>query len=294
MHADQVDVSAEVVARLVADQFPGWSHARVRPIASGGTVNALFRVGDDVVLRFPLRPSPDPATRESLGREQDCARRLADVVDVEVPRPLGLGRPGEGYQGWWTAYRWIPGRTADEGSVADLAGFAHDLARFVRQVHAMDTEGRGWDGRSRGGPLAGLDDRVREALSDSVDLLDVAPIAATWERCLTADGHTGDDVWIHADLMPGNFLVRGGRLAAVIDLGSLTIGDPAVDLMPAWNLLDIRARAAYRAALGADDAAWERGRGWAIAQAVIALPYYVHTNPHMTAVARTTLRAVLE
>lgn len=293
MHLDQVDVSAEIVTRLVADQFPGWSDLPVRPVASGGTVNALFRVGEEVILRLPLRPSADPTMRESLRREQDNARWLADVVSFEVPRPLGLGRPGDGYDGWWAAYDWIPGRPAELHRIGDQIGVANDLARFVHEVRAVGTDGRRWDGYSRGGPLARLDDKVRKAFADSAGLLDVAPVAETWDRCLAVDPHTGDDVWLHADLMPGNLLVRDGRLAAVIDLGSLCIGDPAVDLMPAWNLFDDGSRAAYRSVLAVDDATWERGRGWAIAQAIVALPYYVDTNPHMTAVARTTLTAVL-
>jgi aminoglycoside phosphotransferase (APT) family kinase protein len=100
-------------------------------------------------------------------------------------------------------------------------------------------------------------------------------------------------VWLHADLMPGNLLLRDGRLAAVIDWGAVAVGDPAVDLMPAWNLLPAGARDTYRRSLGVDDATWERGRGWAVVQASMALPYYVDTNPVMAATARHTLAAVL-
>ncbi|MFG1953106.1 phosphotransferase [Micromonospora sp. NPDC048830] len=125
-------------------------------------------------------------------------------------------------------------------------------------------------------------------------LTDTAGVARAWRRCLDAPPHAGADVWLHADLMPGNLLVRDGRLAAVIDLGGVCVGDPAVDLMPAWNLLSPAARETYRRALGVDDATWERGRGWAILQAAMALPYYVDTNPVMADTARRTLAAVLE
>jgi hypothetical protein len=64
---------------------------------------------------------------------------------------------------------------------------------------------------------------------------------------------------------------------------TVCVGDPAVDLMPAWNLLRAGARDVYRQALGVDDAAWARGIGWAIVQAIVALPYYVDTNPMMAA-----------
>ena len=98
---------------------------------------------------------------------------------------------------------------------------------------------------------------------------------------------------LHGDLMPGNLLVRDGRLAAVIDFGAATFGDPAVDLMPAWHLLPAGARGVFRDALGADDALWQRGIGWALVQAIVALPYYQQTNPGMAATATFTLNALL-
>jgi aminoglycoside phosphotransferase (APT) family kinase protein len=296
MHADQADITAGAVARLVAAQFPQWRDQPVRAVVSHGTVNALFRVGDEIVLRFPLRPGLDPGLREDLAREQDNARFVAGHLRgrVEVPTPLAIGEPGEGYDGPWAAYRWIPGATATSGGAGGSDGFARDLAGFVRALRRMDTGGRRWDGRWRGGPLRERDAAVRDALAQSTHLADTARVARLWERCLAAPGHDGADVWIHADLMPGNLLVRGGRLAAVIDLEGLCVGDPAVDLMPAWNLLSSRARETYRRELGAGDAMWERGRGWAIIQAIVALPYYADTNPVMAGTARHTLSAVLE
>jgi len=43
------------------------------------------------------------------------------------------------------------------------------------------------------------------------------------------------------------------------------VADPAVDLVPAWKFLPARAREVFREAVGADDATWARGRGWALA-----------------------------
>jgi len=292
MHIDQVDVTAPEVAALVAAQFPQWRDLPVRPLTSHGTVNALFRLGDDLVLRFPLRPSSGAEFRAELLGEQDHARRIAAHVPLAVPQPVALGAPGEGYAGWWTVYRWIPGETADPRVIGDLDAFARDLAGFVTALHATDTGGRAWDGRTRGGPLRAQDDDVQRALAESADLVDTARLARIWARCRDAEPATAE-VWIHADLMPGNLLVRGGRLVAVIDLEALCVGDPAVDLMPAWNLLPSGARDGYRRALGVDDAAWLRGQGWAIVQAIVALPYYVDTNPVMAATARDTLTAIL-
>jgi aminoglycoside phosphotransferase (APT) family kinase protein len=295
MHADQVDVSVATVEGLVADQFPEWRQLPVRPVRSHGTVNALFRLGEDVVLRFPLQPRLGARHRAELVREQALAREIAPQVPVAVPEPLGLGEPGEGYAGPWTAYRWIEGDTASPESIPDETEFARGLADFVASFRAMPTGGRGWDGSTRGGPLLERDTYVRRSLAKSADLIDVEAVAAAWGECLTLGvGEPVAAVWIHADLMPGNLLTRQGRLAAVIDLGGAGIGDPAVDLMPAWNLLSRGAREVFRDRLGVSDATWARGRAWAIVQAIGALPYYVETNPVMADTARETLAAVLE
>ena len=293
MHADQADITPGTVARLVAGQFPQWHDLPVRAVASHGTVNALFRLGDEIVLRFPLRPSLDAGMRDKLAAEQDTARRVAAHVPVPVPEPVGLGEPGEGYPGPWTAYRWIPGETASDERIADPEAFACDLAGFVSALHAMDTGGRTWNGRTRGGPLRLRDEPVRRALAESARLADTARLARIWERCLQAPDDAAD-AWIHADLMPGNLLVRNGRLAGIIDVEDVCVGDPAVDLMPAWNLMAPGPRHAYRRALGVSDATWERGRGWAIVQAIVALPYYADTNRVMADTAGRTLDAVLD
>jgi aminoglycoside phosphotransferase (APT) family kinase protein len=292
MHTGQVDVTAGVAARLVARQFPQWRDLPVRAVISHGTVNALFRLGDGLVLRFPLRPSLDPKLRDDLIREQENARRIAAHSPVRVPEPVALGAPGPGYQGPWAVYRWIPGDTATPEGAGSSVTFARELAGFVTALRGMDTGGRGWDGQGRGGPLRDKDRYVRAALAESGHLTDTTRIGELWDRCLALPPYEGPDVWIHTDLMPGNLLVRGGRLAAVIDVETAGVGDPAVDLMPAWNLLAGPAREAYRSALGADGVTWERGRGWAILQAIVALPYYVTTNPVMAGTARHTLRSI--
>ncbi|MBB4740314.1 aminoglycoside phosphotransferase (APT) family kinase protein [Actinoplanes octamycinicus] len=293
MHPDQVDISAGTVAALVASQFPEWRALPIVPVPSDGTVNALFRLGDDIVLRFPLRPAAGEERRQELADEQENARRVRRHVPLPVPEPLGLGRPGPGYPGFWSLSRWIPGRTVTPREMGDPDVFAADLAGFVTAVHAIDTEGRVWNGRSRGGPLHLADAEVRQALRASGRLTDTGRLARIWDECRDAPAGAGPGVWLHGDLMPGNLLVRDGRLAAVIDLGAMAVGDPAVDLMPAWNLLPASARETYRRALAVDDATWQRGRGWALVQAIMALPYYVDTNPAMAATARHTLDALL-
>ncbi|MEK8106803.1 phosphotransferase [Micromonospora sp. M12] len=258
MHVDQVDVPAEVVAALVAEQFPEWRGLPVRPLPTTGTVNALFRLGAEIVLRFPLQPTADPELRAELRREQEHARLLGPHLPTALPEPLGLGEPGPG-TGPWTAYRWIPGEPIQPGRVGDLNAFARDLAAVVTALHRVDTGGQVvWPGSAGAGrwpptmPGAVVPGQQWPAHRHRPSRRGVGPLPGH-------PRHDSADVWIHADLMPGNLLVRDGRLAAVIDLGTVNVGDPAVDLIPAWNLFDAASRETYRRALGVDDATWERG-----------------------------------
>ena len=119
------------------------------------------------------------------------------------------------------------------------------------------------------------------------------PASPTWEAALQASAWDAPPVWIHGDLLPGNLLVRHGRLSAVIDFGGLGVSDPACDLVGAWALLSTETRDVFRAALAVDDATWARGRGWALSVALIALPYYRRTNPVFAALAKRMIDAVL-
>lgn len=118
-------------------------------------------------------------------------------------------------------------------------------------------------------------------------------LTSAWEAALAAPVWPGPPAWIHGDLQSGNLLVVDGRLSGVIDFGGLGVGDPACDLQVAWNLFAGDSRQTFRAALAVDDAAWARGRGWALSVALIQLPYYKDTNPALAANARYTIGEVL-
>ncbi|UBI39965.1 MULTISPECIES: aminoglycoside phosphotransferase family protein [Streptomyces] len=261
-------------------------------LPSGGTVNAVYRLGDELLVRLPLT---EGGVADIL-REREWLPLLAPRLPVAVPEVLGAGEPAEGYPWPWSVYRWLPGRVPEEGALDDAVRLAADLAGFVaamREVTLPGTPPRA----HRGGPLAALDAATRAAV-DALrrfpeEGVDRDAALAVWEDALGAPTRAGPPVWLHADLMPGNLLVSGGRLAAVIDFGCAGTGDPACDLFPAWNLLPSAARGVFRDALGVDDAAWRRGRGRTLSQALIAFPHYRTANPSMARNARHVLRAVL-
>lgn len=107
-------------------------------------------------------------------------------------------------------------------------------------------------------------------------LVDTDAVTRVWDAALSAPARREPPVWVHGDLATGNILGAEGQLSAVIDFGTLGVGDPAVDLIPAWLFLPAEARGVFRDALGVDDATWARGRGWALASSLPAPgdPYF--------------------
>ncbi|MFJ8079013.1 aminoglycoside phosphotransferase family protein [Streptomyces sp. NPDC096205] len=291
MHPGRPPLDDDLVRRLVAGQFPRWSGLPVRRIASGGTVNAMYRLGDDMVVRLPLvrGGAPDVTT------EQEWLPRLAALLPAAVPEVLGAGKAAEGYPWPWSVYRWLDGENPEAGALAEPVLLAEDLAAFVTAMRGITLPGA--PPAYRGGPLALQDTETRAAIERLRALpqegVDCDAVTAVWEDALRAPEGERTRVWLHADLMPGNLLLRGGRLGSVIDFGCMGVGDPACDLFPAWNLLPADARQVFRDALGVDEATWRRGRARTLSQALIALPHYRDTNPAMAGNARHVIRAVL-
>ncbi|THF85142.1 aminoglycoside phosphotransferase family protein [Deinococcus sp. KSM4-11] len=290
MHVDEVTTDAALVSRLIAAQVPHWEGLPVSPVRSSGTDNAMYRLGTEFVVRLPRRSW----AVDDVQKEARWLPHLAPHLPLRVPEPLFVGVPGQGFPFPWAVYSWLEGVDAGLDTVRDGHELARDLAGFIAaQRRVPRPEGDGPQG-SRSGTLHDREEDTREAIAESAALLDIAPVHAAWDAALRAPAWNDPPVWLHADLKPGNLLAQGGRLSAVIDWGGLTLGDPAVDLQPAWNLLDAASRQTFRAAVDVDDATWERGRGWALSVSVIALPYYLHSNPELAAICRTTIRNVLD
>jgi aminoglycoside phosphotransferase (APT) family kinase protein len=203
--------------------------------------------------------------------------------------------------------RWIDGehpgvvtpKTPVDPRRADLAV---DLAKVVNALGLAElpSEAAGdpalrW---YRGEPLATMDAVTRQnigrcrALNDFGYDLDAAE--RLWDEAVRLPGAKDRPAarWYHGDLTAENLLVRDGRLAAVLDFGGLSVGDPAVDLAVAWEVLDPPAREIFRRKLGVDDATWLRGRAWALSLTFM-IWYYWATMPQRRARSIAVGRNVL-
>ena len=292
MHADQLTVSPGMVRELVDEQFPSWRNLAVKAVESPGTVNAIFRIGDQLAARFPLRSGDAAAVRRRLESEAAAARELAGRTRFATPEPVAIGEPGAGYPLPWAVQTWLPGDTAADEDPGGSAAFAHDLAEFIGGVRAIGTGGRTFSGRGRGGDLRSHDEWMQTCLERSGHLLNVPRLGQLWEAMRALPRGAAGDVMSHGDLIPGNVLVSGGRLAGILDVGDLGPADPALDLVAAWHLLEEGPRQTLRDDLRCDDLEWERGKAWAFEQAMGLVWYYADSNPAMSRMGRRTLERI--
>jgi aminoglycoside phosphotransferase (APT) family kinase protein len=284
MHEDELELDQALVRRLLAEHFPDWSELPLRKIEPSGTVNAIFRLGDELSVRLPRRQGPTQAGSVLL----DWLPRLAALLPVEIPVPVAQGRPSAEYPWFWEIHTWVEGEVVPVEEIDPIQA-ARDLAELVAALQRIDPNGAPL---GRGITLA----ERAERMTWWFDRFEGDRRARTeWERVVaTVPSWNGPPVWHHGDLDVRNWLVREGRISGLIDWEAMGVGDPACDVMVAWKLHSAAARDAFREALPVDDATWERARAWALSQAVAALAYYTpENNPSLYHEAENWLELVM-
>lgn len=291
----EVEVDAERVARWVGLRVPHLARATPRLVGVGWD-NAVYRVGPELVFRFPRRQ----IAAELLRTEVAVLPGLARCVPVAVPEPVVVAEPVDDYPFAFAGYRWLEGETADRVDPDDAArrALAAPLGRALRALHDArpgptadaadpgDTLDRADSARRLPGLLAHLD-----ALAGEVD---PAPIAAALTALAEVPRRAGPARWVHGDLYPRHLLLdRAGALIGLIDWGDTHRGDPALDLSIAWTFFDAAGRTALRDAYGpVDPATWDRARFRALHYGIHLLRYgLAERDAAMERVARRALTA---
>jgi aminoglycoside phosphotransferase (APT) family kinase protein len=293
MPAAEVEVSADLVRRLLADQHPDLARRPVTFLANGWD-NELYRVGAGLIARLPRRA----LAAEIIKNEQRWLPGLAPRLPLPIPYPERTGVPACGYPYAWSLVPHLPGVPAAQASF-DPAAAGAAVGGFLGALH-VPAPADAPANRTRGVPLgdrAGSFAANLALLAGQADL-DQDAVRRAWDAALAAPGYDGPPVWLHGDLHPANILVSDGQVSGVIDFGDITAGDPASDLSVAWMLLPPDGHAsfwsAYQAAVGtgSDDALRARAKGWALNLGIVFLAHSAD-NPELREIGRRTLSAVL-
>ncbi len=292
MPAADVEVSADLVRRLLAGQHPDLARLPVEFLANGWD-NELYRIGDRLVARLPRRA----LGAKIITNEQRWLPGLAPRLPLPVPAPERTGVPGCGYPYPWSVVPYLPGVPAAQAGSFDPAAAAAAVGGFLGALH-VPAPADAPANPVRGVPLAARAGIFAASLARIGGQVDRDAVLRAQDAALAAPGYDSPPVWLHGDMHPANILVDDGRVSGVIDFGDITAGDPASDLAVAWMLLPpgshARFWAAYQAAGGQPrDALRARARGWALNFAIVFLAHS-EDNPVLRRVGRRTLGAVLE
>jgi aminoglycoside phosphotransferase (APT) family kinase protein len=274
------------------------------PLRASGSSNALFRLGDELLVRLPRQPGGSA----TIEKEARWLPQIGPLLPVSVPEVVAIGEPDLGYPERWSVVYWLEG---DVPTVVDPVSdsapsrlvLARDLATLVNALRDIDVPHSALADAElrwyRGAPLRTRDISTRrgvEACRTISDLdLDLEAALRVWEEAMALPEieQASTPRWYHGDLLAENLLVRDGHLTAVLDFGGLSVGDPTVDLVVAWEVLDAASREVFRRVVGADEESWLRGRAWALSLALMTFPYYWRTMPDRCASRLAVARSVL-
>ena len=265
------NITANLAQELIGQQFPELAHLSIKPVEFGGHDNRTFHLGGKMLVRLPSAEQ----YAAKVAKEQKWLPILSSHLSLPIPKPLHLGQPSEIYPWNWSIYNWIEGDGANALDLNDLElqQLAIDLAKFLGELQEIDITGAPVPGPHnflRGASPKVYTQESITAIQALSGLIDTNIARDIWKRAISSKWEK-DPVWIHGDLATGNILIKNRKLTAVIDFSGICVGDPACDLVIAWNSFTTEARQIFKDNLGLDADTWYRAQGWASWKAMITL-----------------------
>jgi aminoglycoside phosphotransferase (APT) family kinase protein len=263
-----IEITIELVRQLIDRQFPKWKGLAIIPVEKSGHDNRTYRLGDEMTVRLPSHERYASAVEKEL----KWLPVFKPLLSLPIPAPIAQGEPSNEYPLPWSINRWIEGETVSPANVFDLGAFAEDLARFLRELEAIDASHgipAGIQNFHRGGNLAVYDTDTRTVIEKVSGQYDPKLMTEIWELALVTK-YQAAPLWLHGDVAVGNLLVQKGRLCGVIDFGTMGVGDPSSDLVMAWNFFDDVSRKIFLNCMNVDQDTVDRARGWALWKALIS------------------------
>jgi aminoglycoside phosphotransferase (APT) family kinase protein len=256
--AAEIEVSAELAAGLVAEQFPQLGAPSLTPLGEGWD-NAAFLVSGAWVFRFPRRA----IAAELIEKEARILPLIAPQLPLPVPVPVFVARATAVYPSPFSGYAMLPGTPLSRTRLRedDDAACATSLGAFLHALHAIDARSLVAAGLP-GDKIGRLDHaRMRPKFVERLGVLqaaglvrEAAALTALLDRVAPAGPRRDRLVVVHGDLYARHVLVDEHRRASgVIDWGDVHLGDPALDLAIAFSALSAPVRGAFFAAYGPVD-----------------------------------------
>lgn len=276
LHEGETPVSEDTVRGLLRDQCPEWAAHPLRLLRTSGTEHTTWRLGDGLLVRMPRHTDAE----SGLVKEVAWWPRLRGLLPVETPEVVHVGTPTAEYPHAWAVSTWLAGEDCATAVVSGAvpSEWADTLAELILALRAVDLGGLAREDLPVGARGGHLRERI-SGLDEARDWLRARPEGAAADAVVAAAAAVEpepEQVLLHADLIPGNLVVRDDQIMGLLDLGTLTTGYPAWDLTCTWWVLDPRGRVRLRSALelDPDDPSWLWGRAFGLLQGSAAWWYY--------------------
>ncbi len=173
MHANEFEIDDILVRDLIKKQAPQWSDLSLRRVQSSGTDNALFRLGNDYIVRLPRVEQVPGCVHKSIDKEYKWISQIAQHLSTPISEPVFKGSPNNVYPWPWMVMKWHEGNNPDFEKNNEYHAFAKALADFLNQLHCVKLANG--PASRRGVPLIHLDEQTRQAISELEREVDIAP-----------------------------------------------------------------------------------------------------------------------
>lgn len=255
----ELEIDEVLVRTLLVEQHPDLAELPLRHIDAGWD-NALWRLGDDLIVRLPRRSFAVGLTLN----EQRWLPAIGDSLPLPVPRPVKVGMPSKAFPWPWSVVTYLVGTPGDVCALTDGPDAAWQLARFLRALHVPAPPDAPLNPLRGSVPVGTRAEDFELLLARVGREIEPGPLRAIWNAGAAAPGRQGPPVWLHGDLHPANVLTDRGTLVGIIDFGDMCAGDAASDLAAAWIVLPDGAAGTFFDLYGGLDRATEqRARAWA-------------------------------
>ena len=135
-HAE-LEVTCELAATLIKQQFPSLSDATVTVLGSGWD-NTAFLINDNIVFRFPRRDEGATLMRHEI----DLLPMLKGKFSLHIPELEYIGHPDKTYPWYFAGYPKVHGVTACCANLSVTARIKNveRIATFLAKLHAFSVD----------------------------------------------------------------------------------------------------------------------------------------------------------
>ena len=193
LHDDELLIDLSLVRALVDHAFPDCATLPLSRLRASGSSNALFRLGDELLVRLPRQPGGSA----TIEKEARWLPQIGPLLPVSVPEIVAVGEPDLGYPERWSAVRWLDGDVPTVADPASHAGptrpaLARDLAAVVTTLRDIqvpesalaDPQLRWY----RGAPIGTMDETTRHNVTACRTIsnlgLDLDAALRVWEEAM--------------------------------------------------------------------------------------------------------------